>query len=1141
MKNYFSIQHFRMVNFLCPIVKKTPLCMRLSVIMLFVFIGMTYATESYSQSATLNLNINSRTVQEVLDEIEKQSEFRFFYNNNQINTARVVTLKSNKKSVFTVLDALFSGTDTSYKVLEKSIILSPKKASTEVPVAEVASKQVMQQRTKEVSGVVKDVHGEPIIGANIQEKGATGNGTITDLNGKFVLSVPLKSTLIITYIGYTTKEVVVGNNTLLNIQLVEDTQTLEEVVVTALGIKREEKALGYAVQKVKTEGLSTSKGVDIASSLTGKIAGLNIQNSTEFNEPPVMKLRGETPLLIIDGVPYGNMTLSEIASDDILSIDVLKGATASALYGSRGTSGAIMVTTKKGSGNEGINVEVNSNTMFFAGYLAFPKVQSSYSRGEGGKYSSDYVWGDKLDIGRTAIQYDPFTYEWKELELTSKGKNNFKNFLQLSMVTNNNVSVSQQGKYGSFRASMTHVYNRGQYPNQDLNKVTFSVGGDMSFKNFKMDAGISYNKRVSSNDGGSGYSGSYIYDMVIWGGADSDVREYKNYWVAGKENQQQNWYDSSWYDNPWFKANEVIDSNDNDIMNAYLNATYTITPWLKAIVRAGLDTYSKKNQWRNAMSANGGWETKGLYGLKRNTGYSLNTDAILMGDKTWGKFNLNVLLGGNIYYYSDDLIRSVTTGGLSVPGFYSLKASIDPIDATSELYRKRVNSLYGKLSLSWASTYFIDVTGRNDWSSTLPSKTRSYFYPSVAGSIVLSEIIPLPKVWNFWKVRGSWTQSKEDMKVYDNNNTYKVTKNVWDGMGTAEYPSTIIGGDVRPKKSTVLEVGAAVNFFKNRLYADFAYFRKLETDFIISGGLSSATGFSAVQVNFKEERLRNGMELTIGGTPVKTRDVQWDILTNWGRDRYSYKEIDPEYSTKKPWVAKGESWDWFDLYDWDRDPEGNIIHNGGIPVKQSFKSKVGNLTPDLVWGISNTIRYKAFTLNFTFDGRIGGMSFSRTHQMLWQSGVHEDSDNQWRYDEVVNGKQTYVGQGVKVISGSVERDADGNIISDTRKYASNDVVVSYESYIRTYHDSASKPSRQNVLDETFFKLRNLSLTFELPGSWTKQLRMKNASVSLTGQNLLLWAKEYKYADPDKGGDKYGYENLNSPSQRYVGINLKANF
>lgn len=280
----------------------------------------------------------------------------------------------------------------------------------------------------------------------------------------------------------------------------------------------------------------------------------------------------------------------------------------------------------------------------------------------------------------------------------------------------------------------------------------------------------------------------------------------------------------------------------------------------------------------------------------------------------------------------------------------------------------------------------------------------------------------------------------------------------------------------------VYEVGTAANFFNNRLYADFAYFRKLESDFIISGGISSATGFSSVQVNFKEERLRNGYELTIGGSPIKTK-----ISSGTSLQTGDMINILTSKSTQiiqlKTLGKKGESWDWFDIYDWDRDPDGNIIHNGGIPVKQNFKTKVGNLTPDLVWGITNTFKYKNFTLNFTIDGRIGGMSYSRTHQMLWNSGAHKDSDNQWRYEEVVNGNKTFIGEGVKVVSGSVERDPDGNIISDTRVFAPNDVVVSYEAYISKYHDSTSRPSRQNVLDETFFKLRNLTFTYDIPQLW----------------------------------------------------------
>ena len=867
------------------------------------------------------------------------------------------------------------------------------------------------------------------------------------------------------------------------------------------------------------------------------------------------------------------------------------------------------------------------------------------------------------------------------------------------MVTNNNVNISQKGKYGSFRASITEVYNKGQYPNQNLNKITFSVGGEMTWKNFKMDASAAYNKRVSTNDHGSGYSGSYIYDMVIWGGSEYDVRDYRNYWVKGKEGMQQNWYDDSWYDNPWFKAYEITDAYDIDVVNAALNASYEITPWLKAMVRSGVDVYTKRNEWKNPISANQAWDKKGFFGVSRGTDMSINTDAMLMADKTWGKFNMNLLGGGNIYYtrydfmssktkgglsipefyslnasidpieatselqqkrvnsvygkaslswastyfldvtgrndwsstlssdqrsyfypsvsgsivlseivklptwwdflkvraswttakedakiYANnnfgvsrgtdmsintdamlmadktwgkfnmnllgggniyytryDFMSSKTKGGLSIPEFYSLNASIDPIEATSELQQKRVNSVYGKASLSWASTYFLDVTGRNDWSSTLSSDQRSYFYPSVSGSIVLSEIVKLPTWWDFLKVRASWTTAKEDAKIYANNNVYSVSTNVWDGLSTASYPSSKIGGQVRPKKSEVWEVGTATNMFKNRLFLDFSYYRKMESDFIIEGGVSSATGFNSIQTNFKETRLRSGFEITIGGTPIQTKDFSWDILTNWSHDQYTYKTIDPDYSTKKPWVKEGASWDWLAVYDWERDPEGNIIHNGGMPVKQNFQTKIGNTTPDLVWGITNTFKYKNFTLSFTLDGRVGGLSYSKTHQMLWNTGAGIDTDTQWRYEEVVNGNKTYIGQGVKVVSGSVTRDPDGNIIEDTRVFAPNDVVVSYESYISKYHDSHHNACRQNILKETFFKLRNLSLTYDLPSTLCQKMKMKSASIGFTGQNLFLWAKEYKYADPDKGGDSSGTESLNSPSQRYMGFNLKVNF
>ncbi|MDR1258291.1 MAG: SusC/RagA family TonB-linked outer membrane protein [Tannerellaceae bacterium] len=1117
--------------------------MKLTLTALFICITGLFATESNSQTARVNISMRNVNTGDIIEEIERQTDYLFLYASDEINPGKKVSVEADNQTVAEVLSGLFKDTNIIYALEGTSIFLMKK----EDPVAHTQP----QQTKRTIRGKVTDERNEPIIGANTVEKG-TINGTITDYNGEFSLNVSPDATITVSYIGYKNTDIAVGNETYYTIRLKEDLEILDEVVVTALGIRREEKALGYAVQKISGESLTSAKGVDLSGMLTGQIAGLNVLNTTEFNENNEIKLRGENTLLIIDGIPSENMSLSNIASDDIESIDVLKGPTATALYGAMGKNGAIMITTKKGGKNEGLDISVNSNTMFFAGYLAFPEAQSSYSYGFGGKYDdvSGYVWGDKLDIGRSAIMWDPHSYEKREQELISKGKDNFRNFLEFSMVTNNNVSVSQKGKYGSFRTSLTHIYNKGQYPNQKLNSFNYYVGGEMNLGNFKLDAAAGINKRVSPNDFGAGYySSSYIYDMVVWGGTEYDIRDYKNnYWIRGQENIQQNWYDKSWYDNPYFKAYEVLKPTDKTTMNAYLNGSYQVNSWLKAMLRAGMDTYINQEENRNAISANYSWDKKGYFSTSASTGYSINSDAMLMADKTWGMFNLNILGGANLYYWKSNNQYIRTAGGITIPGFYSIHASVNPVqtpysfDGNSNVMKqKQVNSLYGKLSLSWASTYFIDITGRNDWSSTLTTENRSYFYPSVAGSVVLSEIVRLPAFWDFWKIRGSWTMTKQDANVYANNNVYAVEANKWNGLGTASFPNTIIGNNISPKKAETIEAGTGVNFFKNRLYADFAYFRKVDSDFIINGGVSQATGFSSIQTNSEEELLRRGFELTVGGTPVKTSDFQWDILTNWARDVYTYKKLDPDHSTNKPWIYEGARWDWFELYDWERDTEGNIVHNGGMPVQQSFVSKRGNTRPDLIWGITNSLRYKQFTLSFSFDGRVGGMSFSRTVQTMLSSGSHIDTDTQWRYDEVVDGKINYIAPGVKIVSGEVKRDAEGNILEDTRQFAPNDVPVSYQAYILRFNDGASRPKWQNVFDETFVKLRNLSVTYHLPADITNKLRLKDASIGLTGQNLLLWTKEYKMSDPDKGGDSYGYENLSSPSQRYLGVNFRFNF
>ena len=504
-----------------------------------------------------------------------------------------------------------------------------------------------------------------------------------------------------------------------------------------------------------------------------------------------------------------------------------------------------------------------------------------------------------------------------------------------------------------------------------------------------------------------------------------------------------------------------------------------------------------------------------------------------MADHKFGDFSVDGFVGGNIYFYQDNTHTSTTKNGLLVPGFYSLNASVDPPGTSAGMKKKQVNSLFGKASVAWKSTLFLDVTGRNDWSSSLPSETRSYFYPSVAGSVVLSEFIPMPSFIDFWKVRGSWTMSKADTDVYATNNTYSISTNTWDDMTSASYPSTIRGKSVKPSTSKSYELGTMLTFFGKRLVLDAAYYNKYYYNRIVNATLSAATGFSNTQVNSKEEYVRRGVEIQLSGDIIKTKDWAWNSTFNWALDRRYFAKLDPDFSSQKPWIKEGARTDYVTYADYEYDKEGNMIHEAGYPLLSKYSTHHGFSGPDWIWGWGNTVSYKDFTLSFTIDGRVGGVAYSKTNQSLWNTGAHIESDNQWRYDEVVNGKKNYVGQGVKVVSGTVQYDSDGNITFDDRVFAPNDVEVSYEQYTREYQANAYSARPQNYFKQTFFKLRDLSLTYQMPKSLCEKVRLKGATIGLVGQNLLIWTKEFKYADPDVGGD-----NLNAPSTRLLGFNIK---
>jgi len=1127
-----------------------------------IFVTSLYAKEANGQGILqkkFTLSAENKQIKKVITEIQKQTGVHFSYSSNAINANRTMNVYANEKTISDFLTETLKPFAIGYKVIEDKIVLFP---AANADVQKQLQPEIIIVTEKTITGRIIDEKGVPLEGVTVTEKGKK-NAVVTNKNGVFTIKVDDDNAILVfTSVSYESVEMAVVNISMDNaIVLKEKVSELESVVVTALGIKREEKALGYAVQKVSGENLQKVAGVDVGTSLTGKVAGLLVRNSSDFASVPDLSIRGEDPLIVIDGVPYTNKTISDLSAQDIESISVLKGATASALYGYRGRNGAIMVTTKKGSENKsGLSIDVTTNTMFTAGYLAIPEKQSLYGRGNNNTYSvyQDAAWGTVMD-GKNQIQWDPFAKEFKDMPYLPVGKDNFKNFLEQGYVTNNNVSVGYTKGNVSIRNSLNWIQNKGRYPNSTLNKYTYSFGADMNLDKFKISTNFSYAKKASPNIGTNGYT-SYdpMYTLLIWSSADFDIRNYKdNYWIT--KGTQQNYifglepdgsYKGKSQNNPYFDRYEKTNEINRDIFNADMSLSYKIASWLDATVRTGVDFYKEVGQLRvsqgsyvatgntavpgNLYTWNG---TKtGAYVIGQNTGFSINSDFLLTGSKTFNKIRAEYLAGGSINFTRDDNLYAATNGGISIPGFFSIKASVNSPNVSQSLYRKQINSVFARLALSWNNLVFIEATGRNDWSSTLSASQRSYFYPSISGSFLVSQLLPETRNWlDLLKLRSSFTVAKDIPGIYSINSTYSINNATWNTLNGAGVPSSLYPSDITPSASNTFEVGMQGIVFKNRLSVDVAYYDKKLYDGIITGPISSASGYSGVYTNTNETTNRRGWEVALTGTPVKNKDWQLDMGFNWTTYKRIYTALDSVYSSNNPWVKVGERIDVLASKDFVRAPDGQLIFNNGRLIYSSYNTVFGYTDPDWLWGLNSNLRYKSFSLYLSFDGVVGGVMNTRTESYLWQSGNHPNSLTPERAEDVADPSMPhYLGQGVKVISGSVTYDAYGNITSDTRVFAPNDIKTTYRQYAIDLHNSSAWGGNGSIADtysKTYFKLREISITYNIPSKYLHRIA-KAASISLIGQNVLLKAKDFKYSDPDGGR-----EDFSDPSVRYLGFKL----
>lgn len=1024
-----------------------------------------------------------------------------------------------------------------------------------------------------IKGIVKDNKGETLIGVNISIKNTT-RGVITDFDGNYEIKAAGDETLTFSYMGFVTQDIKINNRSVIDVIMREESQNLDEVVVTAIGIKQQKKKLGYTTQQINNEALGESQIMNVGSALSGQIAGLTVTNPTGIFQTPTFSLRGKNPLIVLDGIPV-ETDFFDIGSENIESVNVLKGPTASALYGSRGKNGAILITSKSAK-KEGLDVTISTSNMITAGFTVYPESQQEYGSGSNGKYEfwdgadggisdGDMTWGPKLNTGEKIAQWnspirnketgetipwwgnvagtiydDKSLYERVPIDWVSH--DNLKDFLGTGIVTNNNFSLSYKGAKARYYVSGKYAYQKGQVPNTSLHSsgVNFNSSFDIT-NNIQLDASLSYNKVYSPNYPRYGYGPkNHMYTILLWMGNDVNGKELQNHqWVPGLEGYRQANYNYAWYNNPYFATEELQQKKDQDILDGKLRLNWQVLPNLGIQGRAAMHQVGSYEDLQTPKSyMNYGDSRVGDFKTWNKTQRNIDADVLASYfQPITSKINLSANVGASIFnrYYQEEY---QSTDGLIVPALYNMGNSQGPTTATNAIRKKEIHSIYGSANVDFYEAVFLNFTARNDWSSTLPSSNNSYFYPSVSLSTLISEYVKMPKAIDYLKLYSSWAQVSSDLDPYSIYSTYE--KGITYGSTpSVTYPSSLVNPNIKPEKSTSYEFGLSTAFAKNRITLDATYYHIKDENQIIDLNVSEASGYTSRKVNGNVYST-NGMEIVLGAKPIITKDFKWDVTVNWSRYVRRLTEI---YGGQKKYgnLSLGDRADAYYGTVWQTSADGQLIidPNSGLPIKDSYQKKLGHTDPSWRLGFQNKFNIKDFKVEIDIDGAWGGVIRSVTTEKMWWGGKHPKSTAH-RDEEYAAGKPVYVANGVNVTGGELTRDVNGNVISDTRTYTTNSTAVSWQTWSQVYPyqarvlDSDDK-TFANVFDRSYFKLRRLSIGYDLKNIMDLG-KIKSLDVSLFGYNLLMW-KKIPYVDPDYGND----DNLQDPSSRYVGFSATMKF
>ena len=1086
----------------------------------------------------------------------------------------------------------------------------------------VFEKEAHQQEI-EVTGKVTDAQtGDPLPGVNIVVEGTT-IGTTTDMDGNYSIEASADAMLIYSFVGYQRQNIEIAGRQNIDVELTPTVEEMEEVVVTGLGISREKKSLGYSVSQVGGEDASRVTHDNVINSLSGRVTGVSISSTSSAPGASVnMIVRGQTslagdnqPLFVIDGIPvnnelssnaaemgsrnyvdYGN-AISDLNPEDIESISILKGPSAAALYGSRAGDGVVQITTKSGRTDEPLNVQLTTgvefkqpyrfyehHNQFAAGYRPTPPPGVDIPQLD---EASTYQMGLPLDKGNEAIVYDVEKEDWVQKELVSY-PDNFKNFVQTGITNNNNLSITGGSSNSNYRVSVTNMTNKGIIPNSDFNRSGLNLSGGYDItNNLTISTNVNIGKTHSDNRPAQN-RGTNPLHHVLYHPAYHDITKLKDVWSEGQEDIQQRMIPD--HNNPYWLAHEVENSFFRDRIMGNLQLDWQITSGISLMGRATTDRYSEERETQIPWSYTR--EPKGYYGLQKIYKRENNAEFRATHDKDLGGFSVNTSVGGNIMYRHNTFYQNESTAGLTVPGLYNVD-NINPLSLNynNSLYRKAIYSVYGKATLGYEDMLYLDITGRNDWSSTLPEENRSYFYPSASLSVLINNMIELPSSVSLLKLRGGWAQVGSDTDPYRLQATL-YNAGSWGGTPRLNTPGHLLNPDLKPEIATSREFGTDIALFENRLRFEGTYYTDEKENQILNVNMPISSGYGSRIINAGLVE-SEGWEAGLGFTPIKSNILNWDMNFTFTRQRTKIVELAQGVEHYQLWSdAKGGAITFVgeeigiirdrairtvtdetsEYYGWPLlDSEGFYQ---SLPEKPAEMDIIGNFNPDFTLGMQTSVSYKDFTLNMNIEWRKGGDFVSQTYRYTESDLISQ----RWLDEVLINMKEIsdipehlrsnpekYI-KGLQIVGGPTEEmggfyneygdwgaydgtfntgvygeyDEEGNLIGYVENLGDPEktkFIPASNNYLWSFTRAATFPA-------DFLKLREISLSYQVPINQV----FESLSISLYSSNILLWTKAGIAIDPENafqpgnGRFKQGIERYNvTPWTVPIGIKLNIGF